>query len=232
VTVAAALEVEDVALEIGGVRILAGVSMTVRPGELVVLSGPSGSGKTTVLSVAGGLLRPDRGTARLGPGFAWKGDGDPHPDTAFVLQVFGLVSVLTARENVSVAMRARGVAPADADAAADEALARVGVADLGDRLVDELSGGQQQRVAVARGLVSRAALVLADEPTSELDEGNRDRVVAELRAEADRGAVVVIATHDPAVIERCDREYHLVDGAIVGEEAVGTGERTGGRLRG
>ena len=107
-------------------------------------------------------------------------------EVAFVLQVYGLVPILSARENVSIALRARGVAPADADEEAEAALARFSIADLGERQVEELSGGQMQRVACARGFVVGADVLLADEPTSELDEGNRGVVLAEPREEAAR----------------------------------------------
>ena len=112
-------------------------------------------------------------------------------------------------------LRARGVAPADADEQAEAALARFGIADLGERQVEELSGGQMQRVACARGFVVDAGILLADEPTSELDEGNRGVVLAELREEAARGAVVVVATHDPAVVEACDVHFALDEGQLV-----------------
>ena len=116
---------------------------------------------------------------------------------------------------LSIALRARGVAPADADEAAEAALARFGIADLGERQVEELSGGQMQRVACARGFVVGADVLLADEPTSELDEGNRAVVLGELREEAARGAVVVVATHDPAVVEACDLHIALDEGRVV-----------------
>ena len=121
---------------------------------------------------------------------------------------------LTAAENVSIALRGRGVAATESTERAVEALGRVGVDELADRLISELSGGQLQRVAVARALVVGAAVLLADEPTSELDEANRDAVVGQLRMEANRGAIVLVATHDPAVAEECDDEIHLVDGRV------------------
>jgi putative ABC transport system ATP-binding protein len=195
--------------------LLDGIDLELRAGELTALSGPSGSGKTTLLSVAGGLLEATTGTATYDGRSMWRGTGDPRPEVAFVLQVYGLVPILSARENVSVALRARGVKPAEADARAQAALARFHIADLGDRQVEELSGGQMQRVALARGLCVEADILLADEPTSELDEGNRGMVLAELRAEADRGAVVVVATHDPAVAEACDRHFVLDEGRLV-----------------
>ncbi|GCD90279.1 ABC transporter ATP-binding protein [Nocardioides sp. LS1] len=191
------------------------VDLEFRAGELTALSGPSGSGKTTLLSIAGGLVEATSGTASYAGASMWQGTGDPRPEVSFVLQVYGLVPILSARENVSVALRARGVKPADADERAEAALARFHIADLGDRQVEELSGGQMQRVALARGLCVDAQVLLADEPTSELDEGNRGLVLAELRKEADRGAVVVVATHDPAVVDACDRHYVLDEGKLV-----------------
>src|SRR6478672_13466337 len=187
-----------------------------RAGEVTALSGPSGSGKTTLLSVAGGLIEPTRGSASYDGRPMWQGTGDPRPEVAFVLQVYGLVPILSARENVSIALRARGTSPADADEAAEAALARFGIADLGERQVEELSGGQMQRVACARGFVVGADVLLADEPTSELDEGNRGVVLGELREEAARGAIVVVATHDPAVVEACDLHIALDEGRVVG----------------
>ncbi|WP_426247660.1 ABC transporter ATP-binding protein [Nocardioides sp. LHG3406-4] len=197
-----------------GRKLLDDVSVTFPAGTLVALSGPSGSGKTTLLSIAGGLLEPTAGTTSYDGRSMWQGTGDPRPDVAFVLQVYGLVPILSARENVSIALRARGVDPAEADERAEAALARFHIADLGDRQVEELSGGQMQRVACARGFVPGAAVLLADEPTSELDEGNRGLVLAELRAEAERGGIVVVATHDPAVVASCDLHYSLDEGRL------------------
>jgi putative ABC transport system ATP-binding protein len=200
---------------VAGRTLLDDVSLTFPAGKVTALSGPSGSGKTTLLSIAGGLLEPTSGTASYAGRPMWQGTGDPRPEVAFVLQVYGLVPILSARENVSIALRARGVAPADADEQAEAALARFSIADLGERQVEELSGGQMQRVACARGFVVGAAVLLADEPTSELDEGNRGVVLAELRAEAGRGSVVVVATHDPAVVEACDLHHALDEGRLV-----------------
>ena len=214
------------ALEVRGVTftrsrvLLDGIDLDFHPGEVTALSGPSGSGKTTLLSIAGGLVEATQGTTTLGGRPMWQGTGDPRPEVAFVLQVYGLVPILSARENVSIALRARGVPPEEADERAEAALARFHIADLGDRQVEELSGGQMQRVACARGFVVGADVLLADEPTSELDEGNRSVVLAELRAEAERGAVVVVATHDPAVVAACDRHYALDEGRLILAEAV------------
>jgi putative ABC transport system ATP-binding protein len=200
---------------VAGRTLLDDVSLTFPAGRVTALSGPSGSGKTTLLSIAGGLLAATSGTASYAGSSTWTGTGDPRPEVAFVLQVYGLVPILSARENVSIALRARGTDPADADEHAEAALARFGIADLGERQVEELSGGQMQRVACARGFVVGAGILLADEPTSELDEGNRGVVLTELREEAARGAVVVVATHDPAVVEACDLHFALDEGHLV-----------------
>ena len=200
---------------VAGRPLLDDVSLTFPAGRVTALSGPSGSGKTTLLSIAGGLLEPTSGTTSYGDASMWQGTGDPRPDVAFVLQVYGLVPILSALENVSIALRARGIAPREADDRSEAALGRFGIADLGDRQVEELSGGQMQRVACARGFVVGAGILLADEPTSELDEGNRGVVMAELREEARRGSVVVVATHDPAVVDACDVHFALDEGRLV-----------------
>lgn len=208
------LHLDEIQLTIGEHQILQTMSLEFRPGEVTAVSGPSGSGKTTVLSIAGGLQRPTRGTASYGDLPMWQGDGDPRHEVAFILQVYGLVPILSARENVAIALRARGISPVEANQTADAHLQRFHIGDLGDRQVEELSGGQMQRVACARGFAVSPAILLADEPTSELDEGNREHVMAQLREEADRGAIVVVATHDPAVVAAADRHFVLDDGVL------------------
>nr|WP_281380021.1 ATP-binding cassette domain-containing protein [Nocardioides ginsengisegetis] len=193
---------------------LSGVSVMFPAGLVTAVSGPSGSGKTTLLSVAGGLICPTSGTTDYAGASMWQGDGDPPAEVVFVLQVYGLVPVLSARENVALALRARGVRVSEADDRAESALERFDIADLGERQVEELSGGQMQRVACARAFVVAAPVLLADEPTSELDERNRDVVLRELRVEAARGAVVVVATHDPAVVEASDRHVVIDEGHL------------------
>ncbi len=200
--------------DVDGRRVLDEVSVEAEPGRILAVTGTSGSGKTTLLSLVGGLAEPSAGQASYDGGPVTTKQGEPLPVTGFVLQSYGLVPTLTAAENVAIALRGRGVAAVEATERAIGALARVGVDELADRLISELSGGQLQRVAVARALVVEAAVLLADEPTSELDEANRDLVVGQLRMEANRGAVVLLATHDPAVAEECDDEVHLVDGRV------------------
>jgi putative ABC transport system ATP-binding protein len=212
------LVLEDVSLNLGGRWALERLTLAIHPGEVTALSGPSGSGKTTLLSIAGGILKPTTGFASYAGRHMWQGDGDPRHEVAFVLQVYGLVPILSARENVAVALRARGVRPDEADEQADAELTRFHIGDLGDRQVEELSGGQMQRVACARAFAVSPEIMLADEPTSELDEGNREHVMDQLRAEAARGAVVVVATHDPAVVEASDRTLVLDEGRLVPAE--------------
>jgi putative ABC transport system ATP-binding protein len=193
--------------------ILRGVDLEARAGQLVAVSGPSGAGKSTLLAVLGGLVSPGGGSVLCSEEPATDPAARP-VGIAFILQTYGLVTSLTAGENVAIGLRAAGVEGRAATQRSLEALARLGVSDLADRLAEELSGGQRQRVAVVRALVLTADLVLADEPTSELDEVNRDHVMAALRQEAERGAIVLVASHDPEVAELCDREYHLLDGAV------------------
>lgn len=208
------LALHEVELLIAGKQILHPITLDFEPGEVTAVVGPSGSGKTSLLSVAGGLLAPSRGSATYGDRPMWQGNGDPRPEVAFVLQVYGLVPILSARENVAVALRARGADIDSVDERSTDALERFHIGDLGERQVEELSGGQLQRVACARAFVVGAEVLLADEPTSELDEGNREHVLAELRAEARRGAVVVVATHDPAVVDAADRYVILDEGQL------------------
>ena len=202
-TAAALLSATDVTVLRDGRPVVEGASLRCEAGEIVGIGGPSGSGKTTLLTVLAGLAEPDSGTVtRAGT-----------PTVGVVLQGYGLVPVLTASENVEVVLQALGRSVAEVRSGAAAAMTRVLLDGLGDRLVDRLSGGQQQRVAVARALAVRPDLLLADEPTSELDEVSRDHVVDELRAEATRVAVVVIASHDRDVLAACDRVLWLADGA-------------------
>jgi putative ABC transport system ATP-binding protein len=188
-----------------GRRILDTVDVRVEAGHMLAVTGPSGSGKSTLLTALAGLLPLDGGTVE-------RRDLASH---ALILQGYGLLATLTAAENVEVALQLHGAPRDDIRLRSERALERVGVDNLVNRLVEEVSGGQQQRIAVARGLVMEADLLLADEPTAELDAVTRDIVVATLRAEARRGAVVVVATHDPDVAAQCDAELHLVDGRVV-----------------
>jgi putative ABC transport system ATP-binding protein len=199
----------DVHVAYDGHEVLRGIDLTARPGRIVAVTGPSGAGKTTLLWVLAGLVRPGEGSVHVGDAPAADRDMTSGAGVVLIPQDNALASVLTASENVLVPLLADGVEPEASQQRAAEALDQVGLATAGDQLIEELSGGQQQRVAVARGLAQRGRVVLADEPTSELDAANRARIVALLRTEADRGAAVVLATHDPDAAAECDAELHL-----------------------
>ncbi len=206
------LVVHDVTVAYGRHAVLRDVSVAVGPGQVLAVTGPSGAGKTTLLWAMAGLLVPNAGTVTL-DGMAIR-DRDHAVANGVVLipQDNGLAAILTAQENVQVALLAARVRPRDAEQIAGESLDLLGLAGQADQLVEELSGGQQQRTAIARGVALRGDVVLADEVTSELDAQNRERVLELLLAEARRGAAVVFATHDPEAAAACDAELHLIDG--------------------
>ena len=226
-------EVSDVRKEYGTgaarVAALDGVSLTVEPGEFTVISGPSGSGKTTLFNLIGCLDRPTAGRVRLeGHEVGGLSAGALAKLRArrigFVFQSFNLIPVFTALENVELALQLAGDGASDRRARATAALADVGLADLGGRRPNQLSGGQQQRVAIARALVKKPALVIADEPTANLDSHNGEAVVELMRSMNERlGVTFLFSTHDPAVMVHARREVKLHDGKIT--EIVA---RTGG----
>ncbi|MGC9670191.1 ABC transporter ATP-binding protein [Planosporangium sp. 12N6] len=210
------LSVDDVTLAYDlDAPVLSDVSVAVGPGRLLAVTGPSGAGKSTLLWAMAGLVRPRRGSVAVG--------GTPLRDhdhalacrVVLIPQDNGLAPVLTAEENVVVALVAAGAGAAQAHRDTAATLARLGLSDQAGHLVEELSGGQQQRAALARGLAMRGDVVLADEVTSQLDAANRQVVLDLLREEARRGAAVVLATHDPQAAAACDAELRLADGCAV-----------------
>jgi len=208
------LAVEGITVAYDRNVVLRDISVDAVPGRVLAVTGPSGAGKTTLLWAMAGLVKPTAG-AVLMDGVALR-DRDHAVAERVVLvpQDNGLAPILTAAENIQVALIACGVKPPEARRRTVEALDWVGLADQSDQLVEELSGGQQQRTALARGLALRGDVLLADEVTSELDAQNRQRVLDLLRVEADRGAAVVFATHDPEAAAACDAEIHLLDGLL------------------
>lgn len=202
---------QQLGVEIGSRKILAGAELKVAAREMVVVTGPSGSGKTTLLLVMAGLQNPDRGQVLL-DGEPLAQSGDLRRRIGVVLQNHGLVSVLTAAENVAIVLQARGVDRAEVTKRTAEVLSALGLSDHSDRLVRDLSGGQRQRVGVARALVGAPEVLLADEPTSELDVERRAQVLNLLREHAERGNIVVVASHDQIVADSANRTLALVDG--------------------
>ncbi|MFI6346168.1 ABC transporter ATP-binding protein [Streptomyces sp. NPDC050560] len=216
------------------VHALRGVSFTVPRGELVALKGRSGSGKTTLLNLVGGLDRPDAGTVVVDgldlAGLGEKGALDLRRDRiGFVFQSFGLIPILTAAENVGVPMRLRGADPREREERVELLLSLVGLADHARQRPGELSGGQQQRVAIARALANRPSLIIADEPTGQLDAETGHAVMELLRAVVrGEGVTALVATHDAALLDLADRVLELSDGTIVHRRGPGDPGEPGG----
>jgi putative ABC transport system ATP-binding protein len=206
------------------VRALDGVNLTVERGELMAVMGRSGSGKTTLLNVLGGLDRPDAGQVVIDGVDIARLNGRRLPQlrrqkVGFVFQEFNLIPTLTALENVELPLRYARVARGERRRRALEALALVGMADRARHRPSQLSGGEQQRVALARALVNRPAIVLADEPTGELDTNTAAQVMELVqRLNREAGQTFIIVTHDPAIAQRCRRVVRMEDGRIVSDE--------------
>jgi putative ABC transport system ATP-binding protein len=203
----------------GGQQILAGVDLDVAAGQSLAVVGPSGSGKTSLLAILAGLSAPTEGTV-LVDGQPLTRFAGPGRGVSLVLQGYGLVSLLTAAENIEVALRAAGRPAKTAPAVAMAALEQLGLLAHADQLVHELSGGQQQRTAVARALALEPRLLIADEPTAELDPAARILALARMFEVAESGGALVLATHDPEVAERCDQVLDLSQRADADEQHV------------
>jgi putative ABC transport system ATP-binding protein len=203
---------------------LSGIHLDIKRGEYVSIAGPSGCGKSTLLSILGLLDTPTDGTYTL----------NDHPvanldfaararirnkEIGFIFQSFNLIGDLTVFENVELPLTYRGMAAADRKAAAMQALERVGMGHRTKHYPSQLSGGQQQRVAVARALGGKPSILLADEPTGNLDSKNGDAVMALLRELHAEGATICMVTHDPRFARSADRQIHLFDGRVVEESA-------------
>ncbi|MFQ6033459.1 MAG: ABC transporter ATP-binding protein, partial [Candidatus Bipolaricaulia bacterium] len=203
---------------------LRGIDLTIGEGEFLAIAGPSGSGKTTLLNLIGGLDRPTAGRVFL--------EGEEITALSrsrlaelrlrkigFVFQAYNLIPTLTALENVEYVMLLQGVAAKERRRRALAILKEVGLEEYADRFPNRMSGGQQQRAAVARAIVARPKLVLADEPTANLDSGTGSELVETMRRlNRDHGVTFVFSTHDPLVMERAERLVRLRDGKIVADE--------------
>jgi putative ABC transport system ATP-binding protein len=200
------------------------VNLDIEEGEFVCLSGPSGSGKTTLLNAMGGLDTPDSGQISVGDARVdqlSKGElaNLRLNNIGFVFQAYNLIPVLSARENVEFVMQVQGMPAGERRRLADEVLTEVGLSGMEDRLPAELSGGQQQRVAVARAIASKPALVLADEPTANLDTRSAARLMDLFRElNEQRGITFVISSHDTRVMAYARRLVRMRDGQIVADE--------------
>ena len=218
------VRVENIHRSYGGgataVHALRGVSFEIPRGELVALKGRSGSGKTTLLNLVGGLDEPDEGRITV-DGLDLSGLGENgllelrRDRVGFVFQSFGLIPILTAAENVGVPMRLRRAHPREREERVELLLSLVGLADHAAQRPGELSGGQQQRVAIARALANNPALLIADEPTGQLDAETGIGVMELLRAVVRSERVTaLVATHDAALLDLADRVLELSDGEI------------------
>ena len=199
---------------------LSGIQLDIRTGEYVAIAGPSGCGKSTLLSILGLLDSPSRGS------YALKGNEVANlsfPDRArirnreigFIFQSFNLIGDLTVYENVELPLTYRGLTPSERKECVVQALERVGMGHRAKHLPSQLSGGQQQRVAVARALAGRPAVLLADEPTGNLDSRNGEAVMELLKELHASGATICMVTHDERFAQHADRTVHLFDGHIV-----------------
>ncbi|MCI4365123.1 MAG: ABC transporter ATP-binding protein [Thermoplasmata archaeon] len=205
------------------VRALRGVDLTVAPGEFASLEGPSGCGKTTLLNLVGLLDAPTSGEVRWdGRSLGGRKDRERArlrlEGVGFIFQRFYLLPALTARENVELPMRALGVPRGDRQARASDLLSEVGLSGRERAFPHQLSGGEEQRVAVARALANRPGLLLADEPTGELDRVNTEGILTLLeKVRADRGATLLLVTHNPSVARRAHRHLTLEDGRVTAD---------------
>jgi len=202
------------------VTALSGVTLSIPDGQLVAIQGPTGGGKSTLLQMLGALDRPSEGTVGFGDDdLSRLGDHDLGKLRAlkigFVFQAFNLIPTLSAQENVETALAPQHLPASERRARAEAALASVGLADRLSHRPDELSGGQQQRVAIARALVKEPTVLLADEPTGNLDEETRDEIMDLLHGLwRDRGLTLIIVTHDSAVAQRAERRLHIAQGIL------------------
>lgn len=203
------------------VPVLFGIDLAVPPGEFTALCGASGSGKTTLLNLVGGLARPTRGEIRIDDQVISRMSENAlclfrRQHVGFIFQSYNLLHYLTALENVELALILGGVPPADRRDRARRMLERVGLGDRLDHRPGELSGGQQQRVSIARALVNDPRVVLADEPTGNLDSRTGREIIELLRelGAASRGTFLIV-THDPHVAGACENTVYLRDGRVV-----------------
>jgi putative ABC transport system ATP-binding protein len=216
------------------VHALRGLDIDVARGALLAVRGRSGSGKTTLLNLLGGLDQPTAGSVTV-DGTEISGLDDEaaahvrRTTIAFVFQTFGLIPILSAAENVEVPLRLVGADPGERDARVAELLELVGLGERARHRPHELSGGEQQRVAIARALANRPRLLLADEPTGQLDSETGQRIMLLIRTVVRaEGVTAVVATHDPVMLEVADRVIELLDGHLVEPTAVATGREPRG----
>ncbi len=209
------------------VAALRGIDLTLAPGEYLAVTGPSGSGKSTLLHTIGLLDRPDAGQVWIAGCETTVLDDEKRAALrreriGFVFQFFHLVPRLTARDNVELPLLLAGVPARERHRRSEALLAQLGLAERAGHRPDQLSGGQRQRVAIARAVISRPSVLLADEPTGNLDRRSGREVMAILeRLRQEEGLTLVVVTHDPELAGRAPRRIRMVDGAVVADERKG-----------
>ncbi len=209
------------------VNALNNANLTIKRGEFTAIIGPSGSGKSTLLQLMGGLDTPSSGDAFLDNKNISQMTGNELSDfrrdhIGFIFQSYNLIPVLSAKENIEYIMLLQGISQAERHKRVEEIMHAVGLEGLGDRRPAELSGGQQQRVAVARAMVSKPSIILADEPTANLDsKTGYDLLDMMKELNESQKMTFVFSTHDPKIMERAKRIIRLVDGVIVDDEVKG-----------
>jgi len=207
----------------GRVRAVREASLSLRAGEVVVLRGPSGSGKTTLLNLIGLLDTPDSGRVWIGDRDVTDADEEQlvelrRNDLGFVFQTFALLPVLSARENVDLPLRLAGVRRRERERRVIELLEAVGLAEHAEQRPPELSGGQQQRLGIARALAMRPRLLIADEPTGQLDSLNAEAMMGLIAGMVhERGIAAIVSTHDPRIAAYADRLVSIHDGIVTAE---------------
>ncbi|GAW67857.1 macrolide ABC transporter ATP-binding protein [Geoanaerobacter pelophilus] len=227
------LQLRDVVKSYEGkstVTALAGITLSIAPGEMVAIMGPSGSGKSTLLNLMGGLDVPTSGQLLVaGKDLARENEKGRslfrRSNVSYIFQAYHLMPTLRVRQNVALPLQLAGVSAKKAALQVERVLAEVGLEQRGDHLPDELSGGERQRVAIARALVTGAPLLLADEPTGNLDSARGKEILALLRSiHAQRNTTIVMVTHDHDAASACDRLIRLRDGKVEDDGLAG-GER-------
>jgi putative ABC transport system ATP-binding protein len=215
------------------VHALHDVTLTLERGKLSVVYGRSGSGKTTLLNLIGGLDRPSAGRVRV-EGLEVSSLSEDalveyrRETVGFVFQAFGLIPILSATENVEIPLRLRRLEPTERAERVREVLQIVDIAHRADHRPQELSGGEQQRVAIARALANEPRLLIADEPTAQLDSQRARTIMGLLRKLVDeRGVTAIVATHDPILIGMADRAVELRDGSVVADSGLSLAESVG-----
>jgi putative ABC transport system ATP-binding protein len=201
------------------VQALTGVNLAITSGDFITIQGPTGGGKSTFLQILGALDRPSEGAVLLGGTDIARASNAElarfrAQEIGFVFQGFNLIPTLTAHENVDMALEPLGLSKDERSSRVAEALEHVGLADRADHRPGELSGGQQQRVAIARAIVKRPRVLLADEPTGNLDESMRDEILGVLQRLNDEGLTLIVVTHDSAVARRAKRRLRLEKGTV------------------